>query len=90
MKRPWLYYISPFVLLVLSSLFLIGYGLILDNNMIALVIFLFIALLILGTDYFIKWITNGRLLYIWIIEAILIALFFVWLSYMGSFRLSGC
>jgi len=90
MKRPWLYYISPFVLLVLGSLILIGYGLVLDHNMIVLIIYFTIVLLLLGTDYFIKWVTNGKVLYIWIIEAILITLFFVWISYMGSFKLSGC
>jgi len=88
MKRPWLYYISPFVLVIIVSLIPISIALL--DDMMVLVLFVPVALLLLGCDYFIKWVTRSRTLYIWIIESILIVLFFVWVSYMGSFRLSGC
>ena len=89
MKRPWLYYISPLVLVVVVSLFPIVMGLAADFNLMVLIIFIPIVLL-LGVDYFIKWVTHGKILYIWIIEAILVVLFFVLLSHFGNFRISGC
>lgn len=94
MKRPWLYYFSPFMLAAVASLIPIGQGLAEINKhesygVIEFFVFVGVLLLCLGVDYFIKTLTNGKILYIWIIEAS-IALLLVALFYGSSFRISGC
>lgn len=95
MKRPWLYYISPIILLTLLAVIFLVLG-IADMNkhesheIIEVSVYAFVILLLLGFDYFIKWITNGRVFYIWLIEAVIIGLLYYLLINSGSFRLSGC
>jgi hypothetical protein len=87
MKRPWLYYITPFTVAGVAALIPLAAAL--SYGIVAVFIFALGILLLLGVDYFIKTLTNARILYIWIIEAILLALLF-WSVSGSSFRISGC
>jgi hypothetical protein len=91
MKRHWLYYFSPFILVAIASLIPIGKGLAEMNKHESFgVIDVFMngaaLLLLLGVDRLIKNLTNGKILYIWIIEASIVLLL-VGLFYRSSFRL---
>ena len=95
MKRPWLYYFSPFMLAAIASLIPIVLGLTEINKhesygVIVVFVFVAVLLLLLGVDYFIKTLTNGRILYVWIIEGLLLTILFVWLFNTSGFRISGC
>jgi hypothetical protein len=95
MKRPWLYYFSPFILAAIASLIPLGQGLAEINKhesfgVIEVFIFGVGLLLLFGVDYIIKSSTNGRILYIWIIEAIIIVSLYFLVIYGSNLRLSGC
>ena len=78
MKRPWLYYISPCTILAILCLVPIIFSLTMENpdglQYVMLLMFVPSILVLLVIDYVIKSATNGRVLYIWIIEPIFIAL----------------
>jgi len=95
MKRPWLYYISPLALLALASAIFLAIGLAemnrhKSNSIIEIFVFAIAILLLLGVDYFIKTLTKGKILFIWIIEAAIIVSLYFLLINSGNFRLSGC
>lgn len=89
MKRPILYYITPCILAsVFCFCMMIFFGLELiaskqdgkDWVVLFLIVLIPVVTVLLGVDYFIKTITNGRLLFVWIIEAGIIALLVYLLS----------
>lgn len=94
MKKHWLYYFSPFILAAIASLIPIGKGLAEINKhesfgVIAVFMNVAALLFLVGIDYLIKTLTNGKILNIWIIEASIVLLL-VGLFYRSSFRISGC
>jgi hypothetical protein len=79
MKTRWLYYFSPFMLAAIVYLIQLipafaeinkheSYG------VVEVIVYIVLLLLLLGFDYLIKTVTNRKILYVWIIEAVLIAL----------------
>jgi len=93
MKRPWLYYISPFTLLALFSVVFLVMALAEINkhesySIVEVFVYAIAILLLIVFDIVIKQTTNGKILYIWIIEAVIVALLYYLLN--SSFRLSGC
>ena len=94
MKKPWLYYITPFILAAVFCLLGIVAGLTWsgpqDDNLLLVIVSAVAILLLLGVDYFIKTFTNGKILYVWVIEGLLLAILFVWLANTSGFRISGC
>lgn len=78
MKRHWLYYVTPFIIGAVGCLVPIAKG---GGGLyggIVVIIFVVAGLLLLGVDYFIKTLTDGRVLYVWIIEVVLLAALFYW------------
>jgi hypothetical protein len=92
MKRPWLYYFSPFILAAIATLIPIGKGLAEINkheSFGVIQVFMNVALLLflLGVDHLIKNLTNGKILYFWIIEALLLAIVLVLVYNTSGFRI---
>lgn len=88
MKRHWSYYVSPFIIGAVGCLVPIAMGIPALNthegfDQILLIIFVPVGLLLLGVDYFIKTVTDGRVLHVWIIEVVLFAVLFFWLGNLG-------
>lgn len=99
MKRSFLYYTTPCILVsVFCFCMMMVFGLELvtskqdgkDWVTMFLIVFIPVVTVLLGVDYFIKKITNDRLLYIWLIEAALIALLIYLLSGFLGGRMLGC
>ena len=95
MKKHWLYYITPFILAAVICLIGIIEGLTISMgphgyNIILAIVSAVALILLLGVDYFIKFLTNGKTLYVWIIEGLLLAILFVCLLNTSGFRISGC
>ena len=74
MKRHWLYYVSPFVI---GAVALIPIAI---STPVLLIILIPVGYVLLGVDYFLKSLTEGRVLYVWIIEVVLLAVLFYWLN----------
>lgn len=69
---------SPFVLAAVASLIPLVQDLVEINKHesygVVVLIYVVILLLLLGADYFIKILSNRKILYVWIIEVVLIIL----------------
>ncbi|OQP66458.1 hypothetical protein A3860_13280 [Niastella vici] len=81
MKRPWLYYISPITILAGLSfiLLIVGFVELVETE---IYFFVFFSALVFGgatlvltaIGYAVRFATNGKVLYIWIIEAAILAI----------------
>ncbi|MBO9204005.1 MULTISPECIES: hypothetical protein [Niastella] len=84
MKRHWSYYVSPFIIGAVGCLVPVALGILalkhegIDQFLV--ILFLPVCLILLGLDYFIKSLTTGRVLYIWIVEVVLFAVLFFCLN----------
>jgi hypothetical protein len=95
MKRPWLYYITPFILAAVFCILGIVAGLTMSTgphgyNILLAIVSAVAILLLLGFDYLIKTLTNGMTLYVWIIEGLFLAILLFWFANTSGFRISGC
>lgn len=79
MKRRWLYYISPATIAAAICFVLIITGLIetedFDDagNYFFVFVFVVIILILIALGYIARFATNGNMLYVWIIEAVMVA-----------------
>ncbi|AEV99947.1 hypothetical protein A4D02_25320 [Niastella koreensis] len=74
MKRHWSYYVSPFVI---GAIALIPIGI---SMPVLLIILIPVGFVLLGLDYSLKSLTDGRMLYVWIVEVVLFAVLFYCLN----------
>lgn len=86
MNKHWLYYISPCILASVICVIAIiaGFAGMQSSggwSFIAVIIFGPALGLLLVTDFAVKVLTKGNLLYIWIIEAIVVAITFIYINY---------
>jgi hypothetical protein len=85
MKKHWLYYFSPCVIgIVISLIGMIAAFAGMQSSggwsYILVIIFLPAILILIVADLLIKTLTKGRVLHIWIIEAVVITILLIWFN----------
>lgn len=83
MKRSWLFYVSPCILAAVICIMAIVFGILGKESSggwsyLLVIIFLPGLFILLLADFLIKALTKGNVLYIWIIEAVVIAILIFW------------
>jgi len=83
MKRPWLFHISTCMLTAVFCVVGIIIGIVGGQgaggwSFLMAIILMPVLFALLLADFLIKALTKGNVLYIWIIEAVVVAIFIIW------------
>jgi uncharacterized membrane protein YtjA (UPF0391 family) len=86
MKKHWLYYFSPCIIGIVISLIAVVAGFAgMDSSggwsYVLVILFLPALIILVVADVLIKLLTKGKVLYIWILEAVVVAILIIWLEY---------